>query len=151
MDRRDFRSPVLGLRRRSFFTSATRSEFTSTCLAEPACDPEQPSSSQPSSPSRIARWPNRDTASRKSIKEALAYLDRNLPGLRRGTARYDYLIGRVKSSGRPLTTAKSICRDYLNVGHRAPEHDASDVQALWVKVLKRQGRVIYPAQKRIFR
>src|SRR5262245_48772334 len=77
--------------------------------------------------------PRRDTASRKSIKEALDFLDRNLPGLRRGTARYDYLVGRVKSSGRPLTTAKSICREYINAGHRAQEHDASDVQELWVK------------------
>jgi hypothetical protein len=92
-----------------------------------------------------------DTASPKSIKEALAYLDRNLPGLRRGMPRYDYLVGRVKSSGRPLTTAKSICRDYINAGHRAPEHDASDVQELWVKVFKRQAQVIYPEQERIFR
>jgi hypothetical protein len=71
--------------------------------------------------------------------------------LRRGTPRHEHLIGRVKSSGRPLTTAKSICRDYINAGHRAPEHDASDVQELWVKVFKRQGRVIYPEQERIFR
>jgi hypothetical protein len=94
--------------------------------------------------------PLRDTASRRSIKEALEYLDRNLPGLRRGTPRHVHLIGKVKSSGRPLTTAKSICRDYLNAGHRAPEHDASDVQELWVKVFKRQGRIIYPEQERIF-
>jgi hypothetical protein len=64
---------------------------------------------------------------------------------------HEHLIGRVKSSRRPLTTAKSICRDYLNAGHRAPELDASDVQELWIKVFKRQGRVIYPEQKRIFR
>jgi hypothetical protein len=57
----------------------------------------------------------------------------------------------VRSSGRPLTTAKSICRDHINAGHRAPEHDASDVQELWVKVFKRQGRIIYPEQGRIFR
>jgi hypothetical protein len=57
----------------------------------------------------------------------------------------------VKSSGSPLVTAKSICRDYLNVGHRDPEHDASDVQELWVKIFKRQGRLIYPEQERIFR
>jgi hypothetical protein len=63
--------------------------------------------------------PRRDTASRKSIKEAVAYLDRNLPGLRRGMPRHEHLIGRVRSSRRPLTTAKSICRDYINAGHRA--------------------------------
>ena len=57
----------------------------------------------------------------------------------------------MKSSGRPLTTAKSICRDYINAGHHAPEHDDSDVQELWVKVFKRQGRIIYPEQERIFR
>jgi hypothetical protein len=71
--------------------------------------------------------------------------------LRRGTPRHEHLIDRVKSSGRPLTTAKSICRDYINAGHRAPEHDASDVQELWVKVFIRQGRIIYPEQERIFR
>ena len=32
-----------------------------------------------------------------------------------------------------------------------PECDASDVQELWVKVFKRQGRLIYPEQERIFR
>jgi hypothetical protein len=95
--------------------------------------------------------PPKDTASRKSIEEALDYLDRNLPGVRRGTPKHEHLIARVSSSGRPLTTAKSICRDYINAGHHAPEHDASDVQELWVKVFKRQGRIIYPEQERIFR
>jgi hypothetical protein len=51
----------------------------------------------------------------------------------------------------PLATAKSICRDYLKVGERGPDCDASDVQELWVKVFERQGRIIYPEQQRIFR
>ena len=88
--------------------------------------------------------PPRDTASRKSIKEALEYLDRNLHGLRRGTPKHEHLISRVMSSRRPLATAKSICRDYLKVSQRGPDCDASDVQELWVKVFKRQGRIIYP-------
>jgi hypothetical protein len=100
--------------------------------------------------------PPRDKASRKSIKEALEYLDQNLPGLRRGTPRHEYLIDRVRSSGRPLRTAKAICRDYIgsgrpNADHRAAELDASDVQELWVKVFRRQGRMILPEQERIFR
>jgi hypothetical protein len=56
----------------------------------------------------------RDTASRKSTKEALEYLNRNLHGLRRGTPMHEHLIGRVKSSRRPLATAKSICRDFAS-------------------------------------
>ena len=95
--------------------------------------------------------PPRDTASRKGLIEALEYLDRNLPGLRRGTPKHEHLIGRVMSSRRPLATAKSICRDYLKVSQRGPDCDASDVQELWVKVFKRQGRIIYPEQERIFR
>jgi hypothetical protein len=95
--------------------------------------------------------PPRDAASRKSIKEALAYLDRNLHGLRRGTPKHEHLIARVMSSRRPLATAKSICRDYLKVSQRGPDCDGSDVQELWVKVFKRQGRIIYPEQERIFR
>ena len=59
--------------------------------------------------------PPRDTASRRSITEALDYLDQNLPGLRRGTPKHEHLIGRVKSSRRPLATAKAICRDHLKV------------------------------------
>jgi hypothetical protein len=95
--------------------------------------------------------PPRDAASRQSIKEAVEYLDRNLHGLRRGTPKHEHLIRRVMSSRRPLATAKSICRDYLKVGERGPDCDASDVQELWVKVFKRQGRIIYPEQERIFR
>jgi hypothetical protein len=37
------------------------------------------------------------------------------------------------------------------VDQRRTECDASDVQELWVKVFKRQGRLIYPGQERIFR
>jgi hypothetical protein len=95
--------------------------------------------------------PLRDTASRKRVDEALKFLDRNLHGLRRGTTKHEHLIGRVKSSGRPLTTAKAICRDHLKVTQHGPECDPSDVQELWVKVFKRQGRLIYPEQQRIFR
>ena len=95
--------------------------------------------------------PPRDTASRKEHQEALEYLDQNLPGLRRGTPKHEHLIGRVMSSGRPLATAKAICRDHLTVSQRGPDCDASDVQELWVKVFKRQGRMIYPEQERIFR
>jgi hypothetical protein len=36
------------------------------------------------------------------------------------------------------------------VDQHGPECDPSDVQALWVKVFKRQGRLIYPEQERIF-
>jgi hypothetical protein len=93
----------------------------------------------------------RDTASRKRVDEALKFLDRNLHGLRRGTAKHEHLIGRVRASRRPLSTAKAICRDYLKVDQRGPECDPSDVQELWVKVFKRQGRLIYPEQERIFR
>jgi hypothetical protein len=55
-----------------------------------------------------------------------------------------------------LRTAKAICRDYIgsggaNADHRAAELDASHVQELWVKVFKRQSRIIYPEQERIFR
>jgi hypothetical protein len=89
-------------------------------------------------------YPQKDAASRKSIKEALDYLDRNRPGV---PPKHEHMISRVRSSG----TAKSICRDYINAGHRTPEHDASDDQELWVKVFKRQGRIIYPEQERIFR
>jgi hypothetical protein len=92
-----------------------------------------------------------DTASRKRVGEALKFLDRNLHGLRRGTAKHEHLIGRVRASRRPLSTAKAICRDYLKVDQRGPDCDASDVQELWVKVFKRQGRIIYPEQERIFR
>jgi hypothetical protein len=95
--------------------------------------------------------PLRDTASRKRVDEALKFLDRNLHGLRRGTAKQEHLIGRVRASRRPLATAKAICRDYLKVDQHGPECDASDVQELWVKVFKRQGRLIYPEQERIFR
>ena len=96
--------------------------------------------------------PPRDTAIPKaSSMKALEYLDRNLHGLRRGTPKHEHLIGRVMSSRRPLATAKSICRDYLKVSQRGPDCDASDVQELWVKVFKRQGRIIYPEQERIFR
>ena len=95
--------------------------------------------------------PPRDTASRKRADEGLKYLDRNLHGLRRGTPKHEHLIGRVMSSRRPLATAKSICRDYLKVSQRGPDCDGSDVQELWVKVFKRQGRIIYPEQERIFR
>jgi hypothetical protein len=95
--------------------------------------------------------PLRDTASRKRVDEALKFLDRNLHGLRRGTAKHEYLIGRVRASRRPLSTAKAICRDYLKVDQRGPECDPSDIQELWVRVFKRQGRIIYPEQERIFR
>ena len=95
--------------------------------------------------------PPRDTASRRSITEALDYLDQNLPGLRRGTPKHQHLVERVKSSGRPLATAKAICRDHLKAPRVGPECDPSDVQELWVKVFKRQGRIIYPEQERIFR
>jgi hypothetical protein len=37
------------------------------------------------------------------------------------------------------------------VDQRGPECDPSDVQELWVKAFKRQGRLIYPEQERIFR
>jgi hypothetical protein len=37
------------------------------------------------------------------------------------------------------------------VDQRGPECAPSDVQELWVKVFKRQGRLIYPEQERIFR
>jgi hypothetical protein len=95
--------------------------------------------------------PPRDTASRRSITEALDYLDQNLPGLRRGTPKHQHLVDRVKTSGRPLATAKAICRDHLKITRAGPECDPSDVQELWVKVFKRQGRMIYPEQQRIFR
>jgi hypothetical protein len=95
--------------------------------------------------------PLRDTASRKRVDEALKFLDRNLHGLRRGTTKHEYLIGRVRASRRPLSTAKAICRDYLKVDQHRSECDPSDVQELWVKVFKRQGRLIYPEQERIFR
>ena len=36
--------------------------------------------------------PPRDTASRRSITEALDYLDQNLPGLRRGTPKHEHLV-----------------------------------------------------------
>jgi hypothetical protein len=93
--------------------------------------------------------PQRNTASRKLVEEALKFLDRNLHGLRRGTAKHEYLIGRVRASRRPLSTAKAICRDYLKVDQRGPECDPSDIQELWVRVFKRQGRIIYPEQERI--
>lgn len=95
--------------------------------------------------------PPRDTASRRSITEALDYLDQNLPGLRRSTPKHQHLVDRVKSSGRPLAPAKAICRDHLKIPRAGPECDPSDVQELWVKVFKRQGRIIYPEQERIFR
>jgi hypothetical protein len=92
-----------------------------------------------------------DTASRKRVDEALDYLDRNLHGLRRGTAKHEHLIGRVRASRRPMSTAKAICRDHVKVDQRGPDCDPSDVQELWVKVFRRQGRLIYPEQERIFR
>jgi hypothetical protein len=94
--------------------------------------------------------PLRDPASRRRVTAALDYLDRNLHGLRRGTAKHEHLVGRVRASERPLSTAKAICRDYLKVDQRGPKRDPSDVQELWLKVFKRQGRVIYPEQERIF-
>ena len=95
--------------------------------------------------------PQRDTASQKRVDAALDYLDRHLHGLRRGTAKHDRLVQQVRSSGRPLTTAKSICRDHLKVSQPGQDCNASDVQELWVKVFRRQGRMIYPEQERIFR
>jgi hypothetical protein len=89
-----------------------------------------------------------DTASRKRVGEALKFLDRNLHGLRRGTAKHDHLIGRERASRRPLSTAKAIRRDYLKVDQRGPTCDPSDIQELWVRVFKRQGRIIYPEQER---
>jgi hypothetical protein len=94
--------------------------------------------------------PLRDTASRKRLDAALDYLDRHLHGLRRGTAKHEHLVDRVKASRRPLSTAKAICRDYLKVDQSGPECNSSDVQELWVKVFRRQGRLIYPEQERIF-
>jgi hypothetical protein len=93
----------------------------------------------------------RDTASRKRVDDSLKFLDRNLHGLRRGTAKHEHLMGRVRASRRPLSMAKAICRDYLKVDQRRTDCDPSDVQELWVKVFKRQGRLIYPEQERIFR
>jgi hypothetical protein len=40
---------------------------------------------------------------------------------------------------------------HVPIGQRGSECDASNVQALWGKVFKRQGRIIYPEQQRIFR
>jgi hypothetical protein len=100
---------------------------------------------------KLRGTPLRDTASRKRVDAALDYLDRHLHGLRRGTAKHDLLVQQVRSSGRPLTTAKSICRDHLKVSQPGQDCNASDVQELWVKVFRRQGRVIYLEQERIFR
>jgi hypothetical protein len=95
--------------------------------------------------------PLRDPAPRKRVDAALDYLHCNLHGMRRGTTKHDHLIDRVRASRRPLSTAKAICRDHLKVDRRGSECDSSDVQELWVKVFKRQGRLIYPEQERIFR
>src|SRR5262245_23893766 len=91
---------------------------------------------------------------RKAIIAGLEYLLDNLPGIRRGTQKHDRLMRKVATADRPLATAKAICRDYASLKPKIEINqalDASDVQELWVNVFKRQGRLIYPEQERIFR
>src|SRR5262245_40400753 len=90
---------------------------------------------------------------RKAIMAGLEYLLDNLPGIRRGTQKHDRLMRKVATADRPLATAKAICRDYVSLQPKVETDqalDASDVQELWVKVFRRQGRLIYPEQERIF-
>src|SRR5262245_64965158 len=95
-----------------------------------------------------------DLTRRKTIMAGLEYLLDNLFGIRRGTQKHDRLMRKVATADRPLATAKAICKDYASLQHKVevdPALDASDVQELWVKVFKRQGRIIFPEQERIFR
>jgi len=83
----------------------------------------------------------------------LEYLLDNLSGIRRGTQKHVRLMRKVATADRPLTTAKKICKDYASLQHKVEVDqtlDASEVQELWVKVFRRQGRIIYPEQRRIF-
>jgi hypothetical protein len=91
---------------------------------------------------------------RKAILAGLEYLLDNLPGVRRGTQKHDRLMRKVATADRPLATAKAICRDYGSLQPKVETDqalDASDVQELWVRVFRRQGRIIYPEQERMFR
>src|SRR5262245_40796433 len=94
-----------------------------------------------------------DLTRRKAIMAGLEYLLDNLPGIRRGTQKHDRLMRKVATADRPLATAKAICRDYASLQPKVETDqalDASDGQELWVKVFRRQGRLIYPEQVRIF-
>jgi hypothetical protein len=93
-----------------------------------------------------------DLTRRKATLSGLEYLLDNLSGVRRGTQKHDRLMRKVATSDRPLATARTICKGYaaldqIDTGDQAL--DSSDVQELWVKVFKRQGRLIYPEQERI--
>ena len=95
-----------------------------------------------------------DLTRRKAIMAGLEYLLDNLPGVRRGTQKHERLMRKVATADRPLATAKKICRDYASLPPKVEVDealDASDVQELWVKAFRRQGRLIYPEQERIFR
>jgi hypothetical protein len=95
-----------------------------------------------------------DLTRRKPILAGLEYLLDHLLGVRRGTQKHDRLMRKVATADRPLATAKAICKDYAALGQVDTGDqalDASDVQELWVRVFKRQGRLIYPEQQRIFR
>jgi hypothetical protein len=95
-----------------------------------------------------------DLTRRKPILAGLEYLLEHLDGVRRGTQKHDRLMRKVATAARPLATAKAICKDYAALGqvdNGDQALDASDVQKLRVRVFKRQGRIIYPEQERIFR
>src|SRR5262245_44932917 len=95
-----------------------------------------------------------DLTGRKPIMAGLEYLLDNLPDIRRGTQKHDRLMRKVATADRPLATAKAICRDYGSLKPKVETDqalDASDVQELWVKVFRRQGRIVYPEQERIIR
>jgi hypothetical protein len=95
-----------------------------------------------------------DLTRRKHILAGLEYLLEHLDGVRRGTQKHDRLMRKVATAARPLATAKAICKDYAALGqvdNGDQALDASDVQKLRVRVFKRQGRIIYPEQERIFR
>jgi hypothetical protein len=56
---------------------------------------------------------------------------------------------KVAIAARPLAAAKAICTDYSSLHHSVDvdeKPDASDVQALWVRVQRRHG-IVYPEQE----
>jgi hypothetical protein len=95
-------------------------------------------------------------ASKKCIEAAVKYLKNNLKRYRPGTPQFEHEAAKVRASGKPMRTAKQIIADLdrprpVSRSRGSGTLDASDVQALWVKVKKRQKGFIYPEQEPRFR
>jgi hypothetical protein len=83
-------------------------------------------------------------ASRKAIREAVAYFEKNLSGVRRGTHRCLNLHRRIEQSLRPMATAKAIIKDLNKAALKSTDRrtsaatipDHGDIQELRVRLIK---------------